>query len=71
LCRKVAAEGHLTAVTHTARLSYHYLISSGNQTSAHTRENGCITFMFCSFDEKPAILRLYGHGRAVLPGTPD
>jgi hypothetical protein len=47
------------------------LISSGNETTAHTLENGRITFMFCSFDEKPAILRLYGRGRAVLPGTPE
>lgn len=52
-------------------VGYMDLISSGNETSAHTRENGRITFMFCSFDEKPAILRLYGQGRAVLPGTPD
>ena len=52
-------------------VGYMDLISSGNETSAHTRENGRITFMFCSFGEKPVILRLYGRGRAVLPGTPD
>lgn len=52
-------------------VGYMDVISSGNETSAHTKENGRITFMFCSFDEKPAILRLYGQGRAVLPGTPD
>jgi hypothetical protein len=52
-------------------VGYMDIISSGNETSAHTRENGRITFMFCSFDEKPSILRLYGTGRAVLPGTPD
>ena len=30
-----------------------------------------MTIMFCSFDEKPMILRLYGHGRTVLPDDGD
>jgi hypothetical protein len=47
-------------------VGYMDLISSGNETSAHTLENGRITIMFCSFDDKPLILRLYGKGRAVL-----
>lgn len=51
------------------RVGYMDLISSGNETSAHTHENGRITFMFCSFEGAPNILRLYGKGRAVLPGT--
>jgi hypothetical protein len=50
-------------------VGYMDVISSGNETSAHTRENGRITFMFCSFGEKPQILRLYGKGFAALPGT--
>ena len=45
------------------------LISSGNETSAHTLENGRITFMFCSFEGNPNILRLYGKGFAVLRDT--
>lgn len=49
------------------RVAYMDLISSGNETSAHTLENGRITIMFCSFEEKPMILRLYGKGFAVLP----
>ena len=52
------------------RVGYMDLISSGNETSAHTLENGRITFMFCSFDSTPNILRLYGKGFTVLPGTP-
>lgn len=36
---------------------------------AHTLENGRITFMFCSFEGSPLILRLYGKGFVVLPGT--
>lgn len=51
------------------QVAYMDLISSGNETSAHTRENGRITFMFCSFEGPPNILRLYGKGRAILPGS--
>jgi hypothetical protein len=53
------------------RVAYMDLISSGNETSAHTLENGRITFMFCSFTDKPNILRLYGKGFTVLPGSND
>jgi len=53
------------------QVAYMDLISSGNETSAHTLENGRITIMFCSFDATPNILRLYGKGFTVLPGTPE
>ncbi len=53
------------------QVAYMDLISSGNETSAHTLENGRITFMFCSFDATPNILRLYGRGFTVLPGTSE
>jgi hypothetical protein len=42
---------------------------SGNETAAHVLENGRITFMFCAFDGPPLILRLFGTGRAILPGS--
>ena len=51
------------------QVAYMDLVSSGNETSAHTLENGRITIMFCSFDATPNILRLYGKGFAVLPGS--
>jgi hypothetical protein len=51
------------------KVAYMDLISSGNETSAHTLENGRITFMFCSFDKVPNILRLYGKGFTVLRDT--
>ncbi len=51
------------------QVAYMDLISSGNETSAHTLENGRITFMFCSFEGAPNILRLYGKGFTVLPNT--
>jgi hypothetical protein len=53
------------------QVGYMDLISSGNETSAHTLENGRITIMFCSFEGPPNILRLYGKGFTVLPGTPE
>ena len=53
------------------KVAYADLISSGNETSAHTLENGRITFMFCSFDKVPNILRLYGKGFTVLRNSPD
>jgi len=41
------------------------LTGSGNETAAHLLENGRITIMFCAFDGKPNILRLYGHARSI------
>ncbi len=46
---------------------YVNLTGSGNETAAHLLADGRLTVMFCSFDEKPLILRLYGRGRAVHP----
>ena len=48
-------------------VAYLDLTGSGAETIAHTRENGRLTVMFCSFDEKPNIVRLFGRGEAVLP----
>jgi hypothetical protein len=58
-------------VLNDRQVAYMDLISSGNETSAHTLENGRITIMFCSFGSTPNILRLYGKGYTVLPGTPQ
>lgn len=38
---------------------------SGNETAKHIQENRRLTFMFCGFEEKPLIVRLYGSGRVV------
>ncbi|CAL1519317.1 pyridoxamine 5'-phosphate oxidase family protein [Chitinophaga sp. MM2321] len=53
------------------RIAYMDIVGSGNETSAHVRENGRITFMFCAFEGAPNILRLYGDGYTVLPGDPE
>jgi hypothetical protein len=52
-------------------VAYLDLTGSGNETSAHLEENGRITFMFCAFEGPPNIVRLYGRGRTVLPGSED
>jgi hypothetical protein len=48
-------------------VAYLDLTGSGNETAAHLYENGRMTIMFCSFTDKPMILRLYGQGRVVAP----
>ena len=74
----LSQEGHINLspkgldcfrVLSASKCAYMDLISSGNETSAHTLENGRITFMFCSFEGPPVILRLYGKGFTVLPGS--
>src|SRR5215510_5169548 len=44
-------------------VAYVDLTGSGAETIAHLRENGRITIMFCSFERRAKILRIYGRGR--------
>jgi hypothetical protein len=44
---------------------------SGNETAAHLLENPRMTIMFCAFEGKPLILRLYGTARAIHPRDAD
>ncbi len=46
-------------------VAYLDMTGSGNETAAHVHENKRLTIMFCSFAEKPLILRLYGRGEVV------
>lgn len=39
------------------------LTGSGNETAAHLIKNNRMTIMFCSFEKKPMILRLYGSAK--------
>ncbi|GJL96604.1 MAG: pyridoxamine 5'-phosphate oxidase [Hyphobacterium sp.] len=52
------------------KIAYLDLGGSGIETVAHLRQNGRITFMFCAFEGKPNILRLYGKGEAVCFDEP-
>jgi hypothetical protein len=58
------------AVLNPTTVAYVDLTGSGAETIAHLRQNGRITIMFCSFTKQAKILRIYGHGRAVLPDDP-
>ena len=49
-------------------VAYLDLTGSGIETVAHLRQNGRITIMFCDFEGRPLIVRLYGRGRVVEPG---
>jgi hypothetical protein len=59
------------AVLGATTVAYLDLTGSGAETIAHLRQNGQITIMFCSFGRQPKILRLYGTGRVMLPGTAE
>lgn len=48
-------------------VAYLDVTGSGNETSAHIRNDGRLTIMMCSFEQKPLILRIYGRGEVVLP----
>ncbi|MBZ0297455.1 MAG: pyridoxamine 5'-phosphate oxidase family protein [Anaerolineae bacterium] len=50
-------------------VAYLDMTGSGNETSAHIMENARLTLMWCGFEGPPRILRTYGQGEVVLPGT--
>lgn len=43
------------------------LTGSGNETAAHLSKNDRMTIMFCAFEGKPQILRLYGKAEIYHP----
>ena len=59
------------AVLDSTTVAYLDLTGSGVETIAHVRENGRITIMFCAFDGKPNIVRLYGQGDVLAIGEPE
>ena len=44
---------------------------SGNETAAHLLADGRLTFMFCSVEGAPLIMRLYGRGRSVYENNEE
>ena len=46
-------------------VAYLDLTGSGIESIAHIKENGRFVIMFCSFDEKPLILRLHGTAQVI------
>lgn len=47
------------------------LTGSGNETATHLQESDRITIMFCAFEGKPMILRLYGHAQVYHERDPQ
>lgn len=73
----LAADGHVNVspkdggalrVLSRTEVGYLDVTGSGAETIAHSRENGRLTIMLCSFGEKPQILRMYGRSSFVLAG---
>ncbi len=54
-------------VLDSKRVGYLDVGGSGNETHAHLAADGRATIMFCAFDRPALILRIYAHGRAILP----
>lgn len=50
------------------RVMWLNLTGSGNETAAHILANPRMTLMFCAFEGKPMILRLYGQARMYHEG---
>ena len=49
------------------KLVWMNLTGSGNETAAHLKQTPRMTIMFCAFEGKPLILRLYGTARIFHP----
>lgn len=53
------------------RIAWLNLTGSGNETAAHVKQLPRMTLMFCSFDQSPLILRVYGTAKVIHPRHPD
>ncbi|WP_334073279.1 MULTISPECIES: pyridoxamine 5'-phosphate oxidase family protein [Paenibacillus] len=74
----LSAEGHVNLspkgycslrILSDNQVAYLDMSGSGNETCAHILENGRVTLMFCAFEGPSSIVRLYGNGTVVLPGS--
>lgn len=48
-----------------SRIAWLNVTGSGNETSAHVQQGSRMTVMFCAFDGKPLILRIYGSAKVI------
>ena len=58
-------------IVDAGRILWLNLTGSGNESAAHVLANNRMTLMFCSFDEQPLILRIYGEARVIHFQEPD
>ncbi|UTW63444.1 pyridoxamine 5'-phosphate oxidase family protein [bacterium SCSIO 12741] len=47
------------------------LTGSGNETATHVQDNGRMTIMWCAFEGKPLILRVYGKAKSYHETDPE
>ncbi len=75
----LAANGHVNvsprgldsfSILSTHRVAWVDFTGSGIETIAHLRENGRVCVMFCSFGQRPRVVRLHGHGSVHQPPDP-
>ncbi|AFI83871.1 pyridoxamine 5'-phosphate oxidase family protein [Methylophaga nitratireducenticrescens] len=52
-------------ILNSNRLVWLNVTGSGNETAAHIEESPRMTIMFCAFEGKPLILRVYGQARVI------
>lgn len=50
-------------VLDSKRIAWLNVTGSGNETAAHVQSNPRMTVMFCAFEGKPLVLRLYGKAK--------
>lgn len=53
------------------RVMWLNLTGSGNETATHLQHSNRITIMFCAFEGKPLILRLYGCAKVYHNSNPE
>ncbi|HVE62491.1 MAG TPA: pyridoxamine 5'-phosphate oxidase family protein [Mycobacteriales bacterium] len=67
----VSPRGHDTfSVLGPHRVAWVDYTGSGVETIAHLQENARICVMFCSFGDRPRVVRLHGRGAVHFPGAP-
>jgi len=54
-----------------SRIAWLNVTGSGNETSAHVQQDSRMTVMFCAFDGKPLILRIYGSAKVIHKGDSE
>jgi hypothetical protein len=68
----VSPKGYDTLrILNNQTLLYVDYYGSGNETAKHLTENQRITFMWCSFEETPIILRVYGNGKVLTKDSSE
>jgi len=58
-------------VLNNRTIAYLDYAGSGNETANHLQDNRKITFMLCSFDAEPLILRAYCKGKIITKGSEE